>query len=344
MSDISDFYFSNNGLQKYGLTEFFDVGLHDLGAIDSRFEGIYAPEQDAGAEKVGITAQFLENAETYHARYGHSAHFLRLFQDALGVLGRAFPSGMAILDIGTGAGTNTIEPCLQLFADCRIVATDLSPNLLRLLHDYTVSHGLQHRVACVCTDAMSDYFRPRSFDLVVGAAILHHLQDPNRALDSVYRALRPGGTAVFFEPFEGVAGVRLMFEMILDRARRDDLPLEPALAQFLSAMILDYATRAGTDRSAPHFRHMDDKWLFTRDWMERAARRAGFTEVTIVPHAHHETLFLDFTTVLLRLGGLEPDAMPGWGLDMIRMADRCFSPDLKRDLSLEATVVLRKPL
>ena len=82
--------------------------------------------------------------------------------------------------------------------------------------------------------------------------------------------------------------------------------------------------------------------------MERAARRAGFAEAAIIPHAHHETLFQDFTSVLLRLGGVEPEAMPGWGWDMIRTADRCFSPAMKRDLSLDyfvphkAIVYIRK--
>ena len=52
-----------------------------------------------------------------------------------------------------------------------------------------------------CADAMLDVFVPESFDLVTGAAILHHLIDPSRALVAAHRALKPGGFAMFFEPF-----------------------------------------------------------------------------------------------------------------------------------------------
>jgi SAM-dependent methyltransferase len=325
------------------LTGLLEVPLCDLGEIDTRLDGIYCPREELGAEKVGITEQFLGDAENYSTRYANSAHFRGLFEQAFAAAGIVPQQGLTILDIGTGAGTNSVHPCLVLFEGCRIVATDLSPDLLRILRQDIVSNHLEDRVICVCTDAMNNFFRPSSFDIVVGAAILHHLLDPGRALAAAYRALKPGGIAIFFEPFEGVALLRLAFDLILQRAASDSLPLDPAAAKLLAALSLDYSVRAGSDKSAPHFRYMDDKWLFTRDWLERASREAGFGAMTIVPHSSHATLFRDYVTVLLKLGAsLRPENLPDWAWEIIASFDRGLSPEMKRDLLLEGTIVLHK--
>lgn len=109
-------------------------------------------------------------------------------------------------------------------------------------------------------------------------------------------------------------------------------------------MRLDWATRAGSDKSGPWFRHMDDKWLFTRSWLSQAARQVGFHEPVIVPHAAHDRLFRDYTAVTLRLAaGLEEDSLPDWAWETIARFDNGFSPDMKRDLLLEGTIVLHKP-
>ncbi|HEY0184912.1 MAG TPA: class I SAM-dependent methyltransferase [Rhodopila sp.] len=324
------------------LPDIFAVPLRDLGEVDSRLTGIVCPEPEIGKEKIGITEQFLGNAETYHARYSNSAHFRRLFEQAFAAADIQPRPDLAVLDIGTGSGTNTIVPCLELFTGSRIVATDLSPDLLRLLRGYVVEQQLEDRVACVCTDAMNNFFKPASFDVVIGAAILHHLIDPAHALAAAHRALKPNGIALFFEPFEGLAIIRVIFDLVLARAARENFPLQPAASKLLAAMSLDYATRAGSDKTAPHFRYMDDKWLFTRDWLERAARQAGFTSLTIVPHAAHATLFRDYVTSLLRLGAdLGPDSLPDWVWETIDLFDNGFSEDMKRDLLLEGTIVLR---
>ncbi len=325
------------------LTSLFEAPLRNLGDFDPRLDEIFCPQPEVGAEKVGITEQFLSNAETYHTRYSNSAHFQRLFEQAFAAADIMPRSDLTILDIGTGSGTNTIQPCLTLFEGCRIVATDLSPDLLRMLRHYVVEQNLQERVVCVCTDAMNNFFKPSSFDVVVGAAILHHLLDPTRALTAAHRALKPGGIAFFFEPFEGLAVIRIAFDLILERAAREALPMDPAASKLLAAMSLDLATRAGSDKSAAHFRYMDDKWLFTRAWLEGASREAGFTSLAIVPHASHATLFRDYTSSLLQLGaGVGPETLPDWAWETIGVFDRAFSSEMKRDLLLEGTIVLRK--
>jgi ubiquinone/menaquinone biosynthesis C-methylase UbiE len=318
--------------------DFFSVDLVDLGESNPAYRGIYVPKPEVGRQRVGITAQFLENAEDYHKAYANYGHFSELFRRAFAALG--LHEAHRILDIGTGSGVNTIGPLLAQMPGCAIVATDLSPDLLRMLRKYLTAESLEERVACVCTDALRDYFRPGSFNLVVGAAILHHLLDPVLALKSAYRALEPGGVAVWFEPFEpGTALLRLAYTLILRRSNE----LAPKTCSILRALALDTETRIGTDKSAPHFLHMDDKWLFTRSYVEAAAREAGFASVQILPHAVSSTLYRDIAAIQLRLAaGLPPDALPTWAWEVLDEVDRSFSDDAKREILHEGTILLKK--
>src|SRR5262249_36844456 len=53
---------------------YFQEKLVDLGEVESSFRGIWMPEPEVGAEKAGITDQFLSGAEAYHNRYSDAQH------------------------------------------------------------------------------------------------------------------------------------------------------------------------------------------------------------------------------------------------------------------------------
>ena len=80
-----------------------------------------------------MTEQFTELAGNYAAKYGNTAYFRRLIVRALALSGAQIGRAPRILDIGTGAGDNSVFPCLDLFENAEIIATDLSPDLLALL-------------------------------------------------------------------------------------------------------------------------------------------------------------------------------------------------------------------
>ena len=226
--------------------------LTDLGARDPALRGIYAAGA-LDAAPSGVTAQFLEHAADYAERYGNVAHFRVMLDDALARLDPP-PAPRMILDIGSGSG-NSVIPLLDRFPDAIVVATDISAPLLAILRDHLATDPrYAGRCALVCVDACAARYRPQSFDLAVGAAILHHVLEPLRVIESCERALRPGGAAIFFEPFEmGHAVLQLAYRDILDEAaRRGEAGAGFAMLRQLHGDYVDAACgpRRSADRGA----------------------------------------------------------------------------------------------
>ncbi|MCD6014954.1 MAG: Methyltransferase type 11 [Solirubrobacterales bacterium] len=103
------------------------------------------------------------------------------------------PFGEA-LEIGAGTGYFSLN-LLQLGLIGRSTATDISPGMLETLAARAVALGLE--AEAVVAEAERLPFGDRSFDLVFGHAVLHHIPDLRRAFGEFYRVLRPGGVIAF---------------------------------------------------------------------------------------------------------------------------------------------------
>jgi SAM-dependent methyltransferase len=104
-------------------------------------------------------------------------------------------AGLRVLDYGCGHGMAAVVLARQGGA---VTAFDLSPGYLaearrRAEANEVMIHFLQ-------ADAERLPFADSSFDRIWGNAILHHL-DLARAAGELHRVLRPGGVAVFCEPW-----------------------------------------------------------------------------------------------------------------------------------------------
>jgi SAM-dependent methyltransferase len=295
------------------------------------------------ASEARISEQFRANAGDYHARYAASRHFEKMFSKALDQTGLAIAPDPLIFDMGSGSGVNSIVPCFNLFPGARQVATDLSGDLLAMLADYAAETGLLNRVVCVVMDAMSAHAAPGAFDLVTGSAILHHLAHPRQGLEAAAKALRPGGHAIFMEPFDGHGLLRLAYQRILAEAELRGDPLAPEAEKVLRNMIVDITARTLPDPNAPMFAHLDDKWLFSREHLQAAGLKSGFSEVRFVPHNDHETLYRDMAFVHLRLSsGLDSLTLPSWAIAILDEFDAALPGPVKRLLMLEGSIVFTK--
>lgn len=293
--------------------------------------------------EASISDQFKSRAGEYHTRYSASAHFEGLFRSAIAATEIVVEPNPTILDLGSGSGVNSVVPCLSIFPGARQVATDLSGELLEILAGFLVGTPAEDQVVCVVMDAMGDQVAKQQFDLVTGASILHHLVRPQRGIQAAGRALKPGGHAIFFEPFDGYGVMRLAFERILAEAALRREPLEPAVDLVLRGMVADITARTMPDVTRPGFEAMDDKWLFSRAIIEAYAKEAGFEQVQFVPHNDHSTLYRDVATIQLKLAtGAETHSLPAWATAILDSFDAALPLPVKRLLMLEGTIVMTK--
>ncbi len=106
--------------------------------------------------------------------------------------------GKRVLDYGCGTGDIACEMAL---CGARVTAFDLSPLSVEKARRRAELHGVAGGMSFDVREAGQTGYPAASFDVVVGAAILHHL---HTELPTIFRELdrilTPGGTACFIEP------------------------------------------------------------------------------------------------------------------------------------------------
>jgi SAM-dependent methyltransferase len=106
-------------------------------------------------------------------------------------------TGLSVLDFGCGHGM-AATVLAQLGA--RVTAFDLSPGYLNEARRRAIANNVS--IALVQADGERLPFGDATFDRVWGNAVLHHL-DCRAAARELRRMLKPGGIAVFCEPWSG---------------------------------------------------------------------------------------------------------------------------------------------
>ncbi len=94
-----------------------------------------------------------------------------------------------------------------------VTGIDISPSLTRLAIRRAQLNGVADRVRVTVTSAHDLPFASNTFDVVLGIAILHHL-DLEAASREVRRVLRRGGRAIFQEPVRNSGLVRRMRALV----------------------------------------------------------------------------------------------------------------------------------
>lgn len=111
----------------------------------------------------------------------------------------------------------------------------------------------------------------------------------------------------------------------------------------MRAMVADINARRGTDKSAIRFRYMDDKWLFTRTYLQEVAERVGFRSINVIAQSTGSDAFRKHVEQNLQSGrDLGPEALPEWAWRRIEQLDNSFSPEMKSDLVISGVIVIQK--
>jgi SAM-dependent methyltransferase len=105
-------------------------------------------------------------------------------------------AGKRVLDFGCGSGENCVVLARR---GARVVGVDISESLIRVARKRLAVNGLEGKAMFAVGSAHDLPIDPDSIDIVLGIAVLHHL-DLDASSREVHRVLKPGGRAIFQEP------------------------------------------------------------------------------------------------------------------------------------------------
>jgi ubiquinone/menaquinone biosynthesis C-methylase UbiE len=105
-------------------------------------------------------------------------------------------SGEAVADIGAGTGLFTELFAEQVGPKGTVFAVDIGPAFLKHIAERAKRHGQEQVVKTVLNKPDSVELPPDSIDVAFLCDTYHHFEHPEKMLDSIHRALRPGGRLV----------------------------------------------------------------------------------------------------------------------------------------------------
>lgn len=118
------------------------------------------------------------------------AEFERLARELAGNL----PSGARVLEVAPGPGYLSVA--LAKLGD-DVTGVDISESFVRLAKEYAQKEGA--RVNFLHGSASDLPFDPKAFDLVVCRAAFKNFSEPARAINEMYRVLKPGAQALIID-------------------------------------------------------------------------------------------------------------------------------------------------
>ena len=146
---------------------------------------------DPAAYKTATRAQWEEAAEAWDAWGPTLERWLGPATDLMLDLAAVGP-GSRVLDVGAGAGGQTLAAARRVGPGGRVLATDLSPRILGYAERAARDAGLAN-VAVREMDGERLDVAPGTFDAVISRVGLIYFPDRRAALEGMRRALRPGG-------------------------------------------------------------------------------------------------------------------------------------------------------
>jgi ubiquinone/menaquinone biosynthesis C-methylase UbiE len=216
-------------------------------------------------------------------------------------------SGLSVLDVGTGSGRHAREAALL---GASVVAVDLGDSI------DVARTNVPESVLTVQADAERLPFAPGSFDFVMSIGVLHHLEDPGRALQGLSNYIRPGGRLhvyLYWQPQHRshrvvLRGVSLARRLTTRLPHRLLHALCYPLAALLYVLVVLPYRRL---RSVPRLRRIAELFplktyadypfavlvndqfdrfsapiehRYTREEVRRMLESAGLSEVVVLPH------------------------------------------------------------
>jgi SAM-dependent methyltransferase len=106
--------------------------------------------------------------------------------------------GMTVADVGAGVGYTSVKMARRVGPRGVVLATDVQPEMLRMLRENAASLGVQNIRPVLCTP--TDTKLPENaVDLILMVDVYHECSDPEATLKGLRKALKPDGRLVLVE-------------------------------------------------------------------------------------------------------------------------------------------------
>ncbi len=137
-------------------------------------------------------------------------------------------SGQLLLDLGCGAGENSVYFAKK---GARCIASDYSPGMVDVALKLAEKNGVQVEGRTI--NAMAIDFPDNTFDVIYAANLLHHIPDPTLVIQEMYRVLKPGGKACFWDPLKHNPVINVYRRMATKVRTEDETPLDIDIVRFV---------------------------------------------------------------------------------------------------------------
>lgn len=141
------------------------------------------PTGRAWAEDLGYPEELARVPETAAASFAGVANPF-----SLGRLDR----GEHVLDVGSGAGTDSLVAAQMVGSEGRVVGIDMTPEMLERARRAADELGARN-VEFLEAEAETLPFPDESFDVVISNGVIDLIPDKDAVFGEIHRVLRPGG-------------------------------------------------------------------------------------------------------------------------------------------------------
>lgn len=199
---------------------------------------VYAPTPEASV-KPDINAEYLKpavNVSQWVERFEREGREIYDQREAIVAAARLKPK-MVVADIGAGTGLFTPYFSRAVGPKGKVLAVDIVPAFLERIRQRAAAEGLANVQTVLCTERSVE-LPPNSVDLAFICDVYHHFEYPRNSMQSLHRALRPGGQVLLVE-FKRIPGTSSDWVLNHVRAGQEVFTAEIEAAGFQQVEELD---------------------------------------------------------------------------------------------------------